>query len=195
MAIKHGLLAILNEGEAHGYQLKTEFEGRTGNTWPLNIGQVYTTLARCERDGLITSTEPDDEGKITYRLSPLGRAEVRDWFASPVERTTSPRDELAIKLSLALTAPNVDVAEIVRLQRTETMRNLQELTRLKMDLDPVEDLSWSLLLDRHIFDAEAEARWLDHCEAKLSRTQGRKKSAPATADRVDSPIKTKGGTR
>ncbi|MDH4147522.1 MAG: PadR family transcriptional regulator, partial [Acidimicrobiia bacterium] len=53
MSIRHGLLALLSEGPKYGAQLRTEFEERTGATWPLNVGQVYTTLSRLERDGLV----------------------------------------------------------------------------------------------------------------------------------------------
>ncbi len=68
-----------------------------------------------------------------------------------------------------MTAPDVDVPAIVQTQRDETMRTLQQLTRLKMDADEDADLAWLLVLDRLIFDAEAEARWLDHCESRLAR--------------------------
>jgi DNA-binding PadR family transcriptional regulator len=59
MSIRHGLLALLEEGPRYGYQLKSEFESRTGSTWPLNVGQVYTTLGRLERDGLVSPAGED----------------------------------------------------------------------------------------------------------------------------------------
>lgn len=188
MAIRQGLLALLDEGPAYGYQLKTMFEERTGGTWPLNIGQVYTTLARCERDGLVAQLEADDEGRVVYEITAAGRVSVASWYAEPVRRDAAPRDELAIKLAVAVTAPGVDVAAIVQVQRTETMRTLQQLTRLKVDVDEASDMAWLLVLDRLIYDAEAEARWLDHCESRLVRTgagatTGRRAAAggPATA--------------
>jgi DNA-binding PadR family transcriptional regulator len=175
MAIRHGLLALLDEGPAYGYQLKAAFEERTGGTWPLNIGQVYTTLARAERDGLVAQLETDDDGRVVYEITVAGRREVEAWFREPVRREAAPRDELAIKLAVAVTAPDVDVAAIVQTQRGETMRTLQQLTRLKVDADEGTDLAWLLVLDRLIFDAEAEARWLDHCESRLTRTAGEKR--------------------
>jgi DNA-binding PadR family transcriptional regulator len=174
MGIRHGLLALLDEGPAYGYQLKAAFEERTGGTWPLNIGQVYTTLARCERDGLVAQLEADDEGRVVYEITVAGREEVASWFREPVRREVAPRDELAIKLAVAVTAPDVDVTAIVQTQRGETMRTLQQLTRLKRDADEGADLAWLLVLDRMIFDVEAEARWLDHCEARLARSSGEK---------------------
>ena len=132
MAIRHGLLALLERGPMYGYQLRTEFEASTGATWPLNIGQVYTTLSRLERDGLVEPAgDGDDDGRVTYRITDAGHEEVRRWFATPVERESRPRDELAIKLALALTTPGVDVRAVVQAQRTATLRSLQELTRLK----------------------------------------------------------------
>jgi DNA-binding PadR family transcriptional regulator len=176
MSIRHGLLALLDEGPKYGYQLRQEFERATGSTWPLNIGQVYTTLTRLERDGLVRGTGADDAGRISYALTDAGRDELTRWFTTPVERSSRPRDELAIKLALAVTVPGVDVPAIVQAQRTATMRGLQELTRLKRGTND-DDLAWPLVLDSMIFAAEAEARWLDHCEARLVRFQ--RSSPPA----------------
>ena len=178
MAIRHGLLALLDEGPAYGYQLKAAFEERTGGNWQLNIGQVYTTLARAERDGLVAQLEVADDGKVVYEITDGGRHEVARWFASPVRRDAPARDELTIKLAVAVTAPGVDVASIVQTQRSETMRTLQALTRLKIDADPDADTAWHLVLERLIFDAEAEARWLDHVEARLLRAAATKDSTP-----------------
>ena len=96
------------------------------------------------------------------------------WFATPVPRTQPPRDELAIKLAIAVTLPGVDVGTIIQRQRSATMTALQDYTRLKRSgraADPRSpaDLAWSLVLDSLVFDAEAEVRWLDHCEARLRR--------------------------
>ena len=107
------------------------FEESTGATWPLNIGQVYTTLSRLERDGLVRPLPENDGGQRPYEITEPGRAELTLWFATPISRTDRPRDELAIKLALALTTPGVDVRAVVQTQRTATMRTLQEYTRLK----------------------------------------------------------------
>ena len=180
MAIRHGLLALLDEGPAYGYQLKAVFEERTGGTWPLNIGQVYTTLARAERDGLVAQLAVEDDGRVVYEITEAGRREVARWFSSPVRRDAPARDELTIKLAVAVTAPGVDVRALVQTQRSETMRTLQALTRLKIDADdrPGSDTAWRLVLERLIFDAEAEARWLDHVEARLLRAAATKDTTP-----------------
>ena len=191
MSIRQAMLAILEQGPMYGYQLRAEFEQRTGETWPLNIGQVYTTLTRLERDGLVEvvghggADDGDEAGgtagdtgsdrqHVSYRATDAGRSEVSTWFATPVPRSQPPRDELAIKLALAVTLPGVDVAGIIQRQLSATMASLQDYTRLKRSgraATPQEpaDLAWSLVLDALVFDAEAEVRWLDHCEARLRR--------------------------
>ena len=62
MSVPHALLALLSEGPKYGLRLQKEFEARTGEVWPLNVGQVYTTLQRLERDGLV---ETDDGRRRT----------------------------------------------------------------------------------------------------------------------------------
>jgi DNA-binding PadR family transcriptional regulator len=171
MSVKHALLALLEQEPMYGYQLRVEFEQRTGTTWPLNVGQVYTTLSRLERDGLAEGGGEDAEGHVIYRITEAGRDEVASWFTTPVARTQPPRDELAIKLALAVTVPGVDVATVIQQQRSATMTALQDYTRLKRQATgtaPAE-LAWSLVLDSLVFGAEAEVRWLDHCEARLRR--------------------------
>ena len=131
MSVKQALLALLEQGPMYGYQLRVEFENRTGSTWPLNVGQVYTTLNRLERDGFVEGEGVDDEGHVVYRITDTGRSEVAAWFTTPVARTQPPRDELAIKLALAVTVPGVDVGTVIQRQRTATMTALQDYTRLK----------------------------------------------------------------
>ncbi|KRE40396.1 PadR family transcriptional regulator [Knoellia sp. Soil729] len=201
MSVKQGLLALLAEGPMYGAQLRVEFEERTGGTWPLNVGQVYTTLNRLERDGLVEPTgEADGEGRISYRLTEAGASEVTTWWQTPVDRDNTPRDELTIKLALAVTVPGVDVQSVAQTQRTSTIRHLHDLTRLKQQVmrkqrdaeghEPQEgvanhDLAWLLVLENLIFSAEAEVRWLDHVETRLHRESlrpfHRSGSTPATS--------------
>jgi DNA-binding PadR family transcriptional regulator len=185
MSVRQALLALLEQGPMYGYQLRAEFERRTGSTWPLNVGQVYTTLTRLERDGLVAESGDDGEGHVIYRVTDAGREEVAAWFTTPVERTQPPRDELAIKLALAVTVPGVDVGTVIQQQRSATMAALQDYTRLKRARtgDPADraDMAWSLVLDSLVFAAEAEVRWLDHCEARLRRAQLERGDTPAAA--------------
>ena len=136
MSVKQALLALLEEGPRYGYQLRAEFEERTGATWPLNVGQVYTTLTRLERDGLVEGAGrrrrgprrlPDHRGRPRRGRRPGSRRRSA--------RTQPPRDELAIKLALAVTVPGVDVGRVIQPQRTATMTALQDYTRLKRRAD------------------------------------------------------------
>ncbi|SDF32806.1 DNA-binding transcriptional regulator, PadR family [Lentzea fradiae] len=175
MSVKHGLLALLERGPMYGYQLRAAFDSATGGTWPLNIGQVYTTLSRLERDDLVAAL-PENDGQRPYKITAHGRAELKRWFATPVLHVDRPRDEVAIKLALALTTPGVDITAVVTTQRTATTQTLQEYTRLKTEPG---DLPWRLVLDAMIFQAEAELRWLDHCEASLVRHEPAPVADPA----------------
>jgi DNA-binding PadR family transcriptional regulator len=202
MSIRRGLLALLAQEPMYGAQLRSEFESRTGGTWPLNVGQVYTTLSRLERDGLVEAAgSGDDEGRIDYRLTEPGRAEVARWWAAPVDRGDTPRDELVIKLALAVTLPGVDIQRLVQTQRTATLRHLQDLTKLKRaSTDEADDrgaieqkeLAWLLVLDNLVYAAEAEIRWLDHVESRLAReaTRAPKAGTRDPADSTDSGSQT-----
>jgi DNA-binding PadR family transcriptional regulator len=181
VSIRNGLLALLLEGRAYGNQLRTDFEERTGGSWPLNIGQVYQTLDRLVRDGLVVAEEVRSadipaQARSLYRITDAGQAEVLRWFAEPVARGPAPRDELAIKLAVAMCSPRADVSRIIDVQRGSTMGALQELTAVKrrqLAVDPTRLREpWMLVLDRMIFDTEAELRWLDHCESTLLRARG-----------------------
>ncbi len=178
MSVRNALLALLEQGPRYGYQLRAEFEHRTGGTWPLNVGQVYTTLARLERDGLVAAHGEDGEGHVFYEVTAAGRDEVATWFGSPVSRTQPPREELAIKLALAVSVPGVDVGTVIQQQRSATMGALQDYTRIKR-AGGDQDLAWSLVLDSLVFNAEAEIRWLDHCEARVRRAAGDRAGAQA----------------
>ena len=172
MTVRNALLALLEQGPMYGYQLRSEFERRTGATWPLNVGQVYTTLARFERDRLVESTGADEEGHVDLRRHP-GAGATRSRRGSPRRspRTQPPRDELAIKLALAVTVPGVDVGAVIQQQRSATMSALQDSpgSSAAGARASRRDLAWSLVLESLVFAAEAEIRWLDHCEARVRR--------------------------
>lgn len=168
MSVRFGLLALLAEAPTHGYQLKTAFERRTGGSWALNIGQVYTTLQRLERDGLVAAG-PVVGDRQEYRITTQGRAQLDEWFAAPVVPEGPSRDELTIKVLLAVAARDVDVTAVIQRQRTATLEQLQAYTRRKAQADPDRDIAWLVLLDALIFKAEAEVRWLDACEARIRR--------------------------
>jgi DNA-binding PadR family transcriptional regulator len=177
MSIRYGLLGLLSQAPTHGYQLRTDFEAATGAAWPLNIGQVYSTLQRLERDGLVTTVDDAHDGngdgrddRRRYDLTDEGAGQLRRWFAQPVPREGPPRSELVIKVALALLLPDVDAQAVIDVQRRATMDGLQALTRAKAAAG--DDLAAGLVADAAIFNAEAEIRWLDHCEAGLRSKKG-----------------------
>ena len=176
MSVRYGLLALLSEAPTHGYQLKTAFERRTGGSWALNIGQVYTTLQRLERDGLVETADARDD-RTDYRITGTGRVQLEAWFDNPVMPEAPQRDELTIKVLLAVAARDVDVTTILQRQRTASVEQLQAYTRRKAQADPEADLAFLLLLDALIFRTEAEVRWLDACEARIRQQRPRKESA------------------
>ncbi|HSJ43540.1 MAG TPA: PadR family transcriptional regulator [Euzebyales bacterium] len=170
MSVRNGMLALLAEEPRHCYALKADFEDRTGHTWAINIGQVYSTLERLERDGLVAPGDESDRGAgRSYALTAAGRAQLERWFSEPVLVDPPPRDELAIKLLLAVGAPDVDAVGMIRRQRTALMGVLQRYTRQKELLDDVTELPGVLLHDALILNVEAQLRWLDLCEARLAR--------------------------
>ena len=171
MSVRQSLLAILDQGPCYGYQLRLEFDRRTGSTWPLNVGQIYNTLERLERDGLVERGEADEQGHVYWKITDAGSVEVAEWLSSTVVRTQATRDELAIKLAVAATLPGVDVAAVIQAQRRASLSHLQGLQQAKYaggDPESSAELAWSLVVDSMIFAADAEVRWLDHTEQRLA---------------------------
>jgi DNA-binding PadR family transcriptional regulator len=176
VSVRQSLLALLAERDSYGFQLRQEFEGRTGGTWPINIGQVYTTINRLQRDGLVVEAGRQDDGSVVYSLTDQGRAEAAKWWSTPVDRSAPAREELAIKLALAITSPAIEVGTVLHQQRSESVRALQSYTALKRRLpaDPDgSDLARLLVLENLIFAVEAEIRWLDHIEQRLVNREQR----------------------
>ena len=171
MSVRRSLLAILDQGPCYGYQLRTEFERRTGSAWPLNVGQIYNTLERLERDGLVLRGSADEQGHVYWEITARGRDDVHAWLGSPVAHGRAPRDELAIKLALAATLPGVDVGSLIRAQRQAASARVEALRSAVADGDDQDDpesLARSLVMDSMLLAAEAEVRWLDHSERRLA---------------------------
>lgn len=167
MSIRHSLLAILAGGPTHGYGIKSSFESATAGAWPLNVGQVYTTLARLERDGLIEPEPGEDGPRRGWRLTNPGQAALQAWLAEPVPTDPPPRDELTIKLLLTLALDQGQVPALLARQRSATLERLQQLNRLQRQADPHKDLAWVLLLDHFLLKTKAELDWLALCEQRL----------------------------
>jgi DNA-binding PadR family transcriptional regulator len=171
MSVKHALLALLSEGPKYGLQLRQEFEAGTGEVWPLNVGQVYTTLQRLERDGLVESDDEADDGpQKGFRITAEGRDELSEWLRTPPDMSMPPRDELVIKVLVALQVPGVDVREVIQVHRRYVVEVMQQWTRLKED-EAAFDLNFALVVDAELYRLDAVVRWLDTADGRLKRAQ------------------------
>jgi DNA-binding PadR family transcriptional regulator len=179
MTVRHALLALLSEGPKYGLQLGQEFEARTGEVWPLNIGQVYTTLQRLERDGLIESDDASEDGpQKGFRITAAGTDELGEWLRTPPDMSVPPRDELVIKVLIAIRLPGVDVLEIVQAHRRHLVETMHYYTRLKEDADE-DEVGLLLVADAEIFRLDAFIRWLDAAEARIRRLPADTANGPA----------------
>lgn len=172
MTVRQTLLAILAIEPCYGHQLKAEFTRRTGGVWPINVGQIYTTLERLERDGLVHKGTPDAEGRAYFSILPAGRDAVADWLSTPLVRATSARTEMVMKLAVTATLPDVDVLEVIRTQRAASLTALQDATATRdlvgLPATTPEDLAYLLIADSAIEQADAELRWLDLAQTRLT---------------------------
>jgi DNA-binding PadR family transcriptional regulator len=169
VSVAMSLLAILEEGPTYGLHIKNEFEARTGSIWPLNVGQVYSTLGRLERDGLVRVLEERPDGQKVYGVTEGGRDRLRAWFDTPTQTLPPARSELVLKLIMSVGRQGVRPEDVIQAERRSALELLQEFTLLKRRGTLESDLGWAFLLDSLIFETEARVRWLDDCEARLSR--------------------------
>ena len=169
MSVRHALLALLSEGPKYGLQLREEFEARTGEVWPLNVGQVYTTLQRLERDGLVESDGSADEGpQKGFRITSAGAEELAAWLRTPPDLSAPPRDELVIKVLVAMRLPGTDVHEVIQAHRRYLVELMQQWTRIKED-EASYDVSLALVVDAELFRLDSVIRWLDSADGRLKR--------------------------
>jgi DNA-binding PadR family transcriptional regulator len=169
MSVRHALLALLSEGPKYGLQLGQEFEARTGDVWPLNMGQVYTTLQRLERDGLVESDGAGEDGpQKGFRITDAGAEELQAWLRTPPDTSAPPRDELVIKVLIAIRLPGVDVLDMVQVHRRHLVETMHHYTRLKEEAGE-HDIGLLLVADAEIFRLDAVVRWLDAAEARIKR--------------------------
>ncbi|HEY7430985.1 MAG TPA: PadR family transcriptional regulator [Streptosporangiaceae bacterium] len=169
MSVRHALLALLSEGPKYGLQLREEFEARTGEVWPLNVGQVYTTLQRLERDGLVESDDTADEGpQKGFRITGAGQQELATWLRTPPDLSSPPRDELVMKVLVALRVPGTDVPEVIQAHRRYLVELMQQWTRIKED-EAEFDLGLALIVDAELYRLDSVIRWLDAADGRLKR--------------------------
>jgi DNA-binding PadR family transcriptional regulator len=185
VSVPHAILALLSEGPKHGLRLQNEFELRTGEVWPLNVGQVYTTLQRLERDGLVEADADGGRSQKRYRITAAGAGELAEWLRTPPDLVPPPRDVLVIKILVALQIPGIDVHEILQAHRRHAIEVMQRYTRIKAAASE-SDVPLALVADAELFRLEAIVRWLDAADVRLKQLPS---LAPPAAAEFDQPTR------
>jgi DNA-binding PadR family transcriptional regulator len=183
VSVRHALLALLSEGPKYGLQLREEFEARTGEVWPLNVGQVYTTLQRLERDGLVESDDASEDGREKtqqniFRITAEGQQELVGWLRTPPDLSAPPRDELVMKVLVAIRVPGTDVPDVIQVHRRYLVELMQQWTRIK-EAEAESDLSLALVVDAELFRLDAVIRWLDAADGRIKRASPGEPNAAA----------------
>jgi DNA-binding PadR family transcriptional regulator len=169
VSVPHALLALLSEGPKYGLRLQNEFEARTGEVWPLNVGQVYTTLQRLERDGLVETDGVERErSQKSYRITAEGGRELAEWLRTPPDLVPPPRDELVIKVLVGLQVPGIAVHELLQVHRRHVIEVMQRYTRVKATAGE-DDVALALVADAELFRLEGIVRWLDAADVRLKQ--------------------------
>jgi len=187
VSVRHALLALLSEGPKYGLQLREEFEARTGEVWPLNVGQVYTTLQRLERDGLVSADDASQDGREKtpqniFRITAEGQRELVGWLRTPPDLSSPPRDELVMKILVATRVPGTDVPEVIQVHRRYLVELMQQWTRIK-EAEADSDLSLALVVDAELFRLDAVIRWLDAADGRIKRAAPGSPGEPLTTKR------------
>jgi DNA-binding PadR family transcriptional regulator len=175
MSLKFGILGLLAEQPLHAYSVKARFEDLLGGSWEVNIGQVYTTLQRLERDGLVEPAEPrGDRGRLPYRLTEVGRKALEAWLAEPESEPQQLREEIYLKLQLATRIANGDLPALLARQRRVYLQRLKDLAVLeqKAKVQGRDDLV--LLYKGAILHTEADLKWVDACAQEIRKGEDKR---------------------
>lgn len=159
------VLALLAKEPAHGYQLRARLRAALGPLGgELNAGQVYVTLGRLEKAGLVSaerSADPADRDRKTYALTPAGQRRVAEW----VDEVSWPRPDLAefhLKLVAVAASRLADPVAVIDAQRRELLRRLRDAQRALL-AEPDDSMA-ALLLEGIVLRLQADLRWLQACE-------------------------------
>jgi DNA-binding PadR family transcriptional regulator len=162
VSLKFGVLGLLAEEPLHGYEVKNRFEAMLGGTWEVNIGQVYTTLQRLERDGLVRPVGArGDRGKLQYELSASGRKALADWLAQPESGPQELREDIYVKLLLAARVANGDLGPLLSRQKRAYLQRLRDLNRLEERARRDGRIDLARLVRGALLHTEADIKWID----------------------------------
>lgn len=167
MAIGLTLLGLLEGGPRHGYELKRAYDERFGQDRPLHYGQVYSTLSRLLRDGMVEVDGVESGGgpaRKRYAITSAGITDVERWLAMPEKPEPYLQSTLYTKVVLALLTGR-SAADVLDTQRTVHLALMRELTTRKQR----GDLADQLICDHALFHLEADLRWLELTAARLEQ--------------------------
>jgi DNA-binding PadR family transcriptional regulator len=175
MSVRNALLGLLAQQPRHGYDLHAAFEAVVGGeqNWDVKPAQIYTTLARLEKDGLVADEGMEQAGgpeKRIYSITQQGRAALAEWFASGVQLEHQ-RDEFYVKLMLSIATGEASPRKVIQAQRGKLYQDLHGLTAQRNRLNPKTTLAQILLMDKAIMHLEADLRWLDMIESRLDEVK------------------------
>ncbi len=191
MLVRHAILGLLHQRPRHGYDIRSAFEAMVGGAavWDLKPAQVYTTLQRLERDGLVEPAETEQIAgpeRVVFRLTDAGRDVLAEWLSSGVH-SDHIRDHFWVKLMVATRTDEVDPRDVVRAQRATLYRELHALTSSRAQLDRGSELSRVTLLDKAVMHLEADLRWLDMVEDRLTEIEKQPLAEPLVRRRGRPP--------
>jgi DNA-binding PadR family transcriptional regulator len=184
MAVRHAVLGLLSTKAMHGYELKTKFDRVTGGFWQLNFGQIYSTLDRLEREGLVErvpeASNGDAERKI-FRITVKGRSRLDEWVLRPVAHARALRDDLFVRLLFCDRSSSDQLLRMVARHRDVYELEMRKLSKRKTQLQKLaleERFVTDLLIDAALFHAKSELRWLFHVEEKLNNRWSQRSEKP-----------------
>jgi DNA-binding PadR family transcriptional regulator len=173
VSLKYGVLGLLTGAPLHGYEVKNRFEAMLGGTWDVNIGQIYTTLQRLERDGLVRPVGPrGDRGKLLYELSPDGRKALDEWLAEPDVGPQQLHEDIFVKLLLATRVANGDLPQLLARQKRAYLQRLRDLNRLEERARREGRLDLARLVRGALLHAEADLKWIDELASERFGAEG-----------------------
>lgn len=169
MSLRYGILGLLAEEPLHGYQIKSRFETLLGQVWEVNIGQIYSTLQRLERDGLIEPVgERGDRGKLAYHLTEPGRQQLEQWLNEPETEPAYLREALFVKLLLLRRLAKGSVDAVLARQRRVYLQRLRDLAAHERRARQEGDVGLALLTKGAILHTEADIKWIDTCLEEIA---------------------------
>jgi DNA-binding PadR family transcriptional regulator len=172
MAFQHVILALLEGGPSHGWQMKGQIEAALGPEYGgLNKGYIYEVIHKMERDGLVTSRVEPQEGmrpdRSVLEVTDTGLEQLTEWLGEPVRRSAGFRDEFVQKvLAASLRGPDT-VRQVCRVQRRVLLAEAKALQTLRREREG--DPGASFTIEVAILRTNAELECVEAAEARAGQ--------------------------